>query len=104
MYIVTGATGFIGSNLLAEMQVRGYDDIVAVDTLGNEDKWRNVAKRGALRFILPPQLESFIETHHSEIKAVLHLGAISSTTETDVDLIVTTNFQLTVSLFHFCSQ
>ena len=104
MYIVTGATGFIGSNLLAEMQVRGYDDIVAVDTLGNNDKWRNVAKRGALRFILPHQLESFIEAHHSEIKAVLHLGAISSTTETDVDLIVTTNFQLTVSLFHFCSQ
>ncbi|MBQ6096468.1 MAG: NAD-dependent epimerase/dehydratase family protein, partial [Bacteroidales bacterium] len=48
MYIVTGATGFIGSCLLAEMEKRGFRDIVAVDTFGDGAKWRNVAKRGAL--------------------------------------------------------
>ena len=102
MYIVTGATGFIGSNLLAEMQQRGYSDIVCCDTLGSGDKWKNIAKRGALQLIFPNQLQGFIAEHQSEIKAVLHLGAISSTTETNVDSIVENNFQLTLQLYTFC--
>lgn len=102
MYIVTGATGFIGSNLLFAMQQKGYDNIVAVDDFGNGNKWRNIAKRGALRFVLPDQLHAFLASHSDKVKGVLHLGAISSTTETDVDKIVVNNFQLTVSLFEFC--
>ena len=102
MYIVTGATGFIGSNLLAEMERRGYRDIVAVDTFGSEAKWKNIAKRGALRFIAPEDMWPFLERHVGGIKAVLHLGAISSTTETDVDKIVRNNFTLTVALYEFC--
>ncbi len=104
MYLVTGATGFIGSCLLAEMEKRGFSDIVAVDTFGDGAKWRNVAKRGALRFVFPAEMDAFIAEHRSEIKAVLHLGAISSTTETDVDRIVENNFQLTVRLYEFCRQ
>lgn len=102
MYLVTGATGFIGSNLLYAMQQNGYNAIVAVDDFGTGAKWRNIAKRGALRFILPNQLDSFLAAHAEEVNAILHLGAISSTTETDVDKIVVNNFQLTVSLFEFC--
>ncbi len=102
MYIVTGACGFIGSNLLAEMEHRGYRDIAVVDEFGKGDKWRNVAKRGALQFFLPSQIDMLLEKHPSDIEAVMHLGAISSTTETDVDLIVRSNFQLTVKLFDFC--
>lgn len=102
MYLVTGATGFIGSNLLYAMQQNGYNDIVAVDDFGTGAKWRNIAKRGALRFILPNQLDGFLDAHAEEVNAILHLGAISSTTETDVDKIVVNNFQLTVSLFEFC--
>lgn len=102
MYIVTGATGFIGSNLLYAMQQKGYDDIVLVDDFGNGDKWRNVAKRGALRFVLPDQLPSFLSSNADRVKAILHLGAISSTTETDVDKIVANNFQLTVYLYEYC--
>ena len=104
MYIVTGATGFIGSYLLAEMQRRGYRDIVAVDTFGDGAKWRNVAKRSALHFVFPSQLDSFLASHSADIKAVLHLGAISSTTETNVDSIVENNFQLTVNIYEFCRR
>lgn len=104
MYIVTGATGFIGSCLLAEMQRRGYRDIVAVDSFGNESKWKNVAKRGALQLVFPHQLQDFLSEHHSKIKAILHLGAISSTTETDVDKIVENNVQLSIGLYNFCTQ
>lgn len=104
MYLVTGATGFIGSNLLYAMQQRGYNNIVAVDDFGTGSKWRNVAKRGALRFVLPGQLDTFLASHAFELKGIFHLGAISSTTETDVDKIVVSNFQLTVSLFEFCIE
>ena len=102
MYIITGATGFIGSNLLAEMELRGYRNLVAVDSFGTDSKWKNVAKRSAVRFLSPNQLEDFISSRPGQIDAVLHLGAISSTTETDVDLIVANNFQLTVWLYSFC--
>lgn len=102
MYIVTGATGFIGSNLIAEMQSRGYEEIVAVDWFGCDAKWKNVAKRGALRFVMPEQLSSFLDKNAKKIKGIFHLGAISSTTETNVDAIVANNFQLTVDLYEFC--
>ena len=102
MYIVTGATGFIGSNLLAAMEERGYKDIVAVDCFGDGSKWMNVAKRGALSFLFPEELKDFALSHADEIKGVLHLGAISSTTERDVDNIVKNNVQLTTRLFDFC--
>ena len=104
MYIVTGATGFIGSCLLAEMQKRDYRDIVAVDTFGDGHKWRNVAKRSALRFLFPNQLDAFLAEHSGKVEAILHLGAISSTTETDVDRIVENNFQLTTRLYAYCRQ
>lgn len=104
MYIVTGATGFIGSNLLAVMQSRGYDAIVAVDRFGDGDKWRNIAKRGALQLLMPEQLPAFLEANASQVEGVFHLGAISSTTERNVDAIVANNFQLTVSLFDFCQR
>lgn len=102
MYIVTGATGFIGSNLIAEMQSRGYEEIVVVDWFGCDAKWKNVAKRGALRFVMPEQLSSFLDKNAKKIKGIFHLGAISSTTETNVDTIVANNFQLTVDLYEFC--
>ncbi len=102
MYIVTGATGFIGSNLIAEMQSRGYEEIVVVDWFGCDAKWKNVAKRGALRFVMPEQLSSFLDKNAKKIKGLFHLGAISSTTETNVDTIVANNFQLTVDLYEFC--
>lgn len=102
MIIVTGATGFIGSNLLAIMEGRGYDDIVVVDSFGHEGKWRNVAKRGALRFVFPHQLDDLLASERKNVEGVIHLGAISSTTETDVDSIVSNNIQLTEHLYRLC--
>ena len=104
MYIVTGATGFIGSCQLAEMQKRDYRDIVAVDTFGDGHKWRNVAKRSALRFLFPNQLDAFLAEHSGKVEAILHFGDVSATTETDVDRIVENNFQLTTRLYAYCRQ
>lgn len=100
--VVTGATGFIGSNLLAELEKRGYEQIVAVDWFGKEGKWKNVAKRSKVYYLAPESLTEYIDENHDSIDCLIHLGAISSTTETDGDVIVSTNYRLSVDLFEIC--
>lgn len=104
MIIVTGATGFIGSNLLAELENRGYADIVGIDTFGTDNKWMNVAKRSFVRFISPENTFPFLQASVSRINTIVHLGAISTTTECNVDLIFQNNIQLTIDLYNFCRQ
>lgn len=101
MIIVTGALGFIGSNLLYELEHNGYDHIIAFDWFGREDKWKNVAKRSNVLYLTPEKIIDFINVHKTEIEAIIHLGAISSTTETDGDLIMSNNYELSISLFEF---
>ena len=102
MIIVTGGAGFIGSNILAGLEKNNFHDLVVVDWLGNEDKWKNIAKRELSAIITPEELPEFLSKHKSEIDAIIHMGAISTTTETDVDLIVRSNQKLTWDLWEFC--
>lgn len=104
MIIVTGATGFIGSNLLAELENRGYTDIVGIDNFGTDNKWMNVAKRNYVKFVSPENTFSFLKANSGRINAIVHLGAISTTTECDVDLIFRSNIQLTIDLYDFCKK
>lgn len=104
MIIVTGGAGFIGSYVAAELQAKGYKDIVIVDRLGSDDKWKNIAKRELRAIVAPEETFSFLEEHKKEITAVIHMGAISTTTEKDADLIIRSNFQLSQKLWHFCCE
>jgi ADP-L-glycero-D-manno-heptose 6-epimerase len=104
MYVVTGGAGFIGSNIVAMMEERGMGEIVICDRLRDGGKWRNVAKRELADIVHPDALMDFLENHRNKIKAVIHMGAISSTTETDADLIVETNFRLSMALWQWCAH
>ncbi|HVV27663.1 MAG TPA: ADP-glyceromanno-heptose 6-epimerase [Rhizomicrobium sp.] len=103
MIIVTGGAGFIGSNILAALETRRESRIVACDWLGNGEKWRNVARRGLWDIVLPERLFAYLDAHAGEIEAVFHMGAISTTTEQDVDLIVKNNFRLSADLLEWCA-
>ena len=103
MIIVTGGAGFIGSNLVAALTARG-DRVGICDWLGTEDKWRNIAKRDLEAVVAPEQLPQFLEDHGSDIEAIFHMGAISTTTETNVDLIVESNFRLSRKLWLWCED
>lgn len=104
MIILTGGAGFIGSNIVAGLQECGKTDLVVVDWLGKDDKWRNIAKRELRAIVHPNRMMDYLNEYVDEIEMVIHMGAISSTTETDVDLIVQTNFEMTMRLWRFCAD
>ena len=104
MIVVTGGAGFIGSNLVAALELRGAHDIVVVDRFGGGDKWRNLQKRALAGIVHPDRLWQFLDDTRNAIDAVFHLGAISSTTESDADLVLSTNLSLSQQLWRWCAE
>ncbi len=102
MIVITGGAGFIGSNILEALNRRGESDLVVIDWLGTESKWRNIAKREIRDIVPPEQVLSYLSSHADQISAVIHMGAVSSTVERDVDLIINSNFRLSWNLYCFC--
>jgi ADP-L-glycero-D-manno-heptose 6-epimerase len=104
MIVVTGGAGFIGSNLVATLEQQGVSAIAVCDRFGSDDKWRNLSRRELRALVTPERLFEFLDSHADQIEVIYHLGAISSTTETDVDLILQNNFTLSVDLWHWCTR
>lgn len=102
MILVTGGAGFIGSNLVAGLAKAGLGPIAVCDFMGQDDKWKNLAKHPVHEIVHPDDLAGFLERQGASITAVFHMGAISATTETDVDLIMRTNLTLSQDLWRFC--
>jgi ADP-L-glycero-D-manno-heptose 6-epimerase len=105
MIVVTGAAGFIGSNLVATLEAEGGVDVVVCDLLNDDSgasKWRNLQAHAPAEIVPPDELLPFLGRHRDDIEAVVHLGAISSTTATDADLVVRNNFTFSSHLWDWC--
>ena len=100
MLLVTGGAGFIGSNVVAALNDAGRD-VAVCDVLGQDGKWRNLAKRRLADFVPPAELMEWLKGRRLE--AIIHLGAISETTATDGDLVIETNFRLSMRLLDWCT-
>ncbi|MCW2316373.1 ADP-L-glycero-D-manno-heptose 6-epimerase [Rhodoblastus acidophilus] len=103
MLLLTGAAGFIGSNLLADLNENGVTNIAICDDLGSEGKWLNLRGREFAEFIPIAELPAWLETG-KPVSGVVHLGANSSTTATDGDEIMRLNFNASLSLWNFCAR
>ncbi len=103
MMLVTGGAGFIGSNLAAALAAQGHD-VAVCDRLRSGDKWRNIAKIELRDVVAPEQLDDWLAINGDSVATIFHMGAISSTTETDADLILETNFRLSRRLWEWCAR
>ncbi len=101
MLLVTGGAGFIGSNVVAALNDAGRSDVAVCDVLGHDGKWRNLAKRQLTDIVPPAELPDWLNGRR--LDAVIHLGAISETTATDGDLVIETNFRLSMRLLDWCT-
>jgi ADP-L-glycero-D-manno-heptose 6-epimerase len=103
---VTGGAGFIGSNIVAGLADQDEFDVVVCDRLREASlgKWRNIAKHPIVDFVAPEQLFDWLARRGEDLLAVVHMGAVSSTTETDADKIIQSNFVLSRDLWRWCAD
>jgi ADP-L-glycero-D-manno-heptose 6-epimerase len=106
MIVVTGAAGLIGSVFIWELNRKGITDILCVDNLGSDSRWRNLLKR---KFTNIVSVEGFLEylkssEAKSKIKTIVHMGANSSTLEVNVDSLMRNNYEYTKTLFEWCTE
>lgn len=106
MIIVTGAAGFIGSAFIWKLNEMGINDILAVDKLRTEEKWLNLRKRDYYDWCDKEELFDWLadSKNAEKVEAILHMGAISATTEKDGDLLMKNNFEYSKKLWEFCTE
>lgn len=103
--VVTGAAGFIGSNIVQGLNARGIDDIIAVDDLTQGDKFRNLADLRIADYVDADLFyDAFADGHFGQVDAVFHEGACSDTMETDGKYMMDNNYTLSCGLFRACQE
>ena len=103
LLLVTGGAGFIGSNIARAAAEDGYRVVVA-DWLEDGPKWRNISDIPLHDVIRPETINGFVEKEGGRLAAVVHMGAISATTERDADKIVARNIRATLDLWDLCAR
>ena len=104
MYVVTGGAGFIGSNIVHGLEARGLGPVAVVDHVDSDEKARNIAKRREVETVAPEDLTRFLGANAGRIRGIIHMGAISATTETRLVRIIKNNIILSRRLWHWCAD
>ncbi|MBL7804086.1 MAG: ADP-glyceromanno-heptose 6-epimerase [Saprospiraceae bacterium] len=103
MIAVTGAAGFIGSCMVRRLNDAGYTELVVVDEFSRPDKMRNLEGKAFREQIHRDNFLRWLERHHADVDAVLHLGARTDTTEMDTAIFDRLNLEYSKSLWMLCA-
>ena len=103
-YIVTGACGFIGANLVKALNARGIDNVIAVDNLNKADKFKNLVDCEIADYLDKGEFLELIQSGQFDgaVEAIFHEGACSDTMETDGQYMMANNFRYSETLLDFC--
>lgn len=103
MIVITGGAGMIGSIMAWHLNKLGRQDLVIVDRITHENQWQNLVHRHYAEYLDKDQLFEFLEENDG-ITAVIHMGAISATTERDFNKLVADNMHYSQDLWSWCTE
>lgn len=101
LIVVTGGAGFIGSGVIRHLNDKGLTNIVVVDELGTTEKWKNLVRKQVVEVLDKSQLFSWLEERPEAVEAFIHLGACTSTVETDASYLLENNYRFSIRLAEY---
>ena len=101
LIVVTGGAGFIGSGVVRHLNDQGFKNIVVVDEFDHSEKWKNLVGKQVKLVLDKEDLFKWLEGRESEIEAFIHLGACSSTVETDSKYLLNNNYHFSIRLAEY---
>jgi ADP-L-glycero-D-manno-heptose 6-epimerase len=104
MIVITGGAGMIGSMIAWQLNQQGRDDLVIVDRQTHADQWQNLCHRRYAEYLDKDELPSWLEGNGEKVDAVIHMGAISATTERDWNRLMDHNIRYSQGLWQFCTR
>ena len=104
MIVITGGAGMIGSMIAWQLNQQGREDLVIADRQTHSDQWQNLCHRRYAEYLDKEELPSWLEANGSQVSAVIHMGAISATTERDWNRLLDHNVRYSQRLWQFCTR
>lgn len=104
LIVVTGGAGFIGSNVVRYLNDIGMNNIIIVDELGSTEKWKNLLGKKFIDIIAKDDFFPWLQDRESEIEAFIHLGACTSTVETNASYLLENNYRFSVRLVQYALE
>ena len=104
MIVITGGAGMIGSIIAWHLNTKlNRDDLVIVDHITHQAQWQNLVHRQYVEYLDKDQLFDYLDAN-DEVEAIIHMGAISATTETDFNKLVEANIHYSQDLWSWCAE
>lgn len=103
MILITGGAGMIGSMIAWQLNQQGRDDLVIVDRQAHADQWQNLCHRSYAQYLDKTEVMSWLNSA-LHVEAVIHMGAISATTERDWNRLLEDNIRASQHLWNWCAH